>query len=131
MNEFTKLHQYNCFSCDTPKQVAISKFLQEKEYYLQLGPQMQQKRDYFNELLMPTGLDALPSYGSYFQCYSYKNISGENEKDFAIRLTKEFGVAAIPVSAFYKEAVDNHVIRFCFAKQNSTLEEAAHRLSKL
>jgi methionine aminotransferase len=65
----------------------------------------------------------LPSHGSYFQLYSYENISNEEEYDFAVRLTKEAGVATIPVSAFYKKAENNQVLRFCFAKKESTLEE--------
>lgn len=131
MNEFRKIHQYNCFSCDTPKQVALSNFLKEKENYLSLGKWMQEKRDYFLRLMQATKFKPLPSHGSYFQCYSYENISAEPEKGFAIRLTKDYGVAAIPVAAFYKNAIDNKVVRFCFAKQNVTLEEAANRLTKL
>jgi len=131
MSEFRKVHQYNSFSCDTPKQVALSTFMNVKEHYLDLGNKMQQKRDYFKSLLSTTQLKPLISHGSYFQCYSFEEVSDEKEKDFAIRLTKEYGVTAIPVSAFYKNATDNKVIRFCFAKQNATLEEAARRLSKL
>lgn len=131
MGEFKKIHQFNCFSVDTPKQVALSKFLKQKENYLGLGKAMQEKRDYFLSLMKETRFKPLASHGSYFQCYSYKNISEEPERDFAIRLTKEYGVAAIPVSAFYKDEINNGVVRFCFAKQNTTLEEAAHRLSKL
>jgi methionine aminotransferase len=76
-----------------------------------------------------TKLSPLPSYGSYFQLYSYAGLSNENEKDLAIRLTSEFGVAAIPVSAFYRQPQENKVLRFCFAKKESTLREAAKRLS--
>ena len=78
-----------------------------------------------------TRFEPLPSYGSYFQLYSYAAISDENEKDFAIRVTKECGVAGIPVSAFYKNGNDNKVLRFCFSKKEATLEEAAMRLKKL
>ncbi len=131
MGEFLKIHQFNCFSCDTPKQVALSKFLAKRENYLELGAAMQQKRDFFLNLMKATKFQPLASHGSYFQCYSYAAISEENEADFAIRITKEYGVAAIPVSVFYKTPVDNKVIRFCFSKQNATLEEAAHRLKKL
>jgi methionine aminotransferase len=131
MKEFKKVHQFNCFCCDTPKQVALAKFLAKRENYLELGNQMQQKRDYFRGLIQNTKLRPLPSHGSYFQCYSYREISDESEKDFAIRLTREYKVAAIPVSVFYKNPVDNGVVRFCFSKQNATLEEAASRLSKL
>ena len=131
MKEFRKIHQFNCFSCDTPKQVALSKFLAKRENYLELGKQMQEKRDFFLNLMKKTKFKPLKSHGSYFQCYSYADISDEKEADFAIRITKEVGVAAIPVSVFYKTPVNNQVVRFCFSKQNNTLEEAASRLTKL
>ena len=131
MKEFKKIHQFNCFSCDTPKQVALSKFLARRENYLELGGEMQKKRDHFVELMKATKFKPLASHGSYFQCYSYAAISNEPEADFAIRITKEIGVAAIPVSVFYKTPVNNKVVRFCFSKQNATLEEAAKRLSRL
>lgn len=131
MKEFKKIHQFNCFSCDTPKQVALSKFLAKRENYLELGGEMQKKRDYFLELMKATKFKPLASHGSYFQCYSFADISDEPEADFAIRITKEIGVAAIPVSVFYKTPVDNKVVRFCFSKQNATLDEAAKRLSRL
>lgn len=131
MKEFRKIHQFNCFSCDSPKQVALAAFLKQKENYLQLGNFLQKKRDYFQSLMAQTKFEALPSYGSYFQIYSYKNISEESEKDIAIRLTKEKGVATIPVSAFYTSETNNQVLRFCFAKKESTLEAAAQKLMNL
>ncbi len=81
-------------------------------------------------LMKETRFEALPSYGSYFQLYRYGNISNENENDFSIRLIQEAGVATIPVSAFYSQPSDNKVLRFCFAKKEQTLEEAANRLMK-
>ncbi|MBD0332842.1 MAG: aminotransferase class I/II-fold pyridoxal phosphate-dependent enzyme, partial [Chitinophagaceae bacterium] len=90
MNEFRKIHQFNCFTCDTPKQVALSKFLTQEENYLQLGKFMQQKRDYFQELMSQTKFKPLQCHGGYFQCYSYNEISDEAESEFAIRLTKEY-----------------------------------------
>lgn len=131
MKEFRKVHQFNCFTCNTPVQVALAEFLQQKEHYLQLGGFLQQKRDYLKTLMEQTKFTALPSYGSYFQLYSYSNITDESEKDFAVRLVKEYGVATIPTSAFYKNGEDNQVLRFCFSKKESTLEEAANRLMKL
>ena len=131
MKEFRKIHQFNCFSCDTPKQVALASFLKQKENYLELGKFIQQKRDYFRDLMSQTRFDALPSYGSYFQIYSYKKISDESEKDIAFRITKERGVATIPVSAFYTSETNNQVLRFCFAKKESTLEAAAKKLLSL
>ncbi len=131
MKEFRKVHQFNCFSCNSPIQFALTEFLKQKENYLQLGAFLQQKRDYLKTLMQQTKFKAVPSCGSYFQLYSYKGITEESEKDFAIRLTKEYGVATIPTSVFYKNEEDNKVLRFCFSKKESTLEEAANRLMKL
>ncbi len=128
MKEFRKIHQFNCFTCDAPKQIALSSFLKKRENYLELGSFLQKKRDYFQELMLQTKLKPLPTYGSYFQVYSYNDLSDESEKDFAIRLTKEQGVATIPVSAFYSSGTNNHVLRFCFSKKESTLEAAVERL---
>jgi methionine transaminase len=129
--EFRKVHQFNAFSCNTPVQYALTEFLQKKENYLQLGPFLQKKRDHFLNLMKQTKFKPLPSHGSYFQLYSYADISDESERDFAIRVTKEYGVAGIPTSVFYKNGQDNKVLRFCFSKKESTLEEAANRLIKL
>ncbi len=131
MNEFRKIHQFNSFSCNSPVQFALANFLVYKEKYLQLSGFMQKKRDYFFSLMQQTKFKALPSHGSYFQLYQYNNITNETEKEFAIRLTKEYGVAAIPASAFYKNNTDNKILRFCFAKKESTLHEAVNRLVKL
>jgi methionine aminotransferase len=131
MNEFRKIHQVNAFSSDTPKQVALASFLKRPETYLELGPFLQQKRDYFQNLMGQTKFTPLPSHGSYFQIYSYASMSNEPEKEFAIRLTKEVGVTTIPVSAFYKADVNNSVVRFCFAKKEETLEAAVEKLIKL
>jgi methionine transaminase len=131
MNEFRKVHQFNCFSCNSPVQVALAEFLADKESYLSLASFMQNKRDYFRQMMMQTKFAPLPSYGSYFQLYQYNNISDEHDKDFAIRITKEYGVATIPVSAFYKPGVDSKTIRFCFAKKKGTLEMAVERLMKI
>lgn len=131
MHEFRKIHQYNCFSCDTPKQVAIAEFLKQKEEYLGLGPALQKKRDLLRQLLSATRFQPLPSHGSYFQIYSYRDISDEPEKDFAVRITKAYGVATIPVAAFYHDELNHQVVRFCFCKKETTLEAAAERLMKL
>jgi methionine aminotransferase len=131
MAEFRKIHQFNAFTCDTPKQVAIAAFLKEEKHYLELGSFLQQKRDYFEALMKATRFKPIPSHGSYFQSYSYAAISNESEKDFAVRLTKEAGVATIPLSAFYKTEVNNSVLRFCFAKKEETLEAAVERLVSL
>ncbi len=130
MKEFRKVHQFNCFTCNSPVQFALAKYLQNKEAYTGLGKMMQQKKDFFEEQMKATPFEALPSFGSYFQLYSYAGISNLKEKDMAIHLIKEFGVATIPVSAFYKEPVENKVLRFCFAKKEATLLEAVKRLVK-
>ncbi len=131
MKEFRKVHQFNGFSCNTPVQFALTEFLKEKENYLQLGHFLQQKRDHFQKRMLQTKFKPLPSHGSYFQLYSYAGISDESERDFAIRLTKEYGVATIPTSVFYKDGEDNKVLRFCFSKKEATLDEAANRLMKI
>ena len=129
--EFRKVHQFNCFSCFTPTQVALSKFLKNKDAYLNLSIEMQQKRDLFINLMKNSRFTLRPSYGSYFICGTYEKISDEHDKDLAIRMTKELKVATIPVSAFYHNSKDDKVIRFCFSKKRETLEAAAERLSKL
>lgn len=130
MKEFRKIHQFNCFTTNSTVQYALAGFLQNKDAYLNLGKLLQQKRDYFQNAMKKTLFEPLPSYGSYFQLYSYKNISEENEFDFAVKLVKEKGVAVIPVSAFYKSPINNNVVRFCFAKKESTLDTAIERLVK-
>jgi methionine transaminase len=129
--EFMKVHQFNCFSCHTPSQVALSTFLKNKEAYLSLSSFIQEKRDLFKKLMQQTRFTLQESYGSYFICGTYEKISDEGDKDFAIRLTKEAGVATIPVSVFYQSGKDDKVLRFCFSKKNETLEAAVERLIKL
>jgi methionine aminotransferase len=131
MKEFRKVHQFNGFTCDTPKQVALANYLDNTEAYTGLGKFIQQKRDYFRTLMQGTPFTCIPSHGSYFECYSYAGFSKESDKDLAIRLTKEYGIATIPVSAFYQSGEDNKVLRFCFAKKEETLERAIMGLKKL
>jgi len=128
--EFRKVHQFNCFSVNSPMQVALATHLSQQEDYLQLSGILQQKRDYFRELMQGTPFEVLPSYGSYFELYSYASFSMESEKALAERLVTDCGVATIPASAFYKDGTDHKVLRFCFAKKESTLEEAVYRLKK-
>jgi len=130
MKEYRKVHQYNTFTCFTPAQVALADYMQNKEAYLSLPKFMQQKRDYFAELMKQTKFDLLTTHGSYFVCAGYGRISDETDKELAIRLTKEAGVATIPVSSFYHNGKDDKVIRFCFSKQNRTLQQAVERLMK-
>ena len=131
MKEFRKVHQFNCFSCNAPSQVGLSKFLSNKDSYLSLPSFMQQKRDYFVKLMRDTKFGMLESKGSYFICATYDRISEEPDKDFCIRITKEYGVTTIPLSVFYRCETDNRVVRFCFAKKNETLAEAVERLANI
>ncbi|MBV9961165.1 MAG: aminotransferase class I/II-fold pyridoxal phosphate-dependent enzyme [Parafilimonas sp.] len=130
MKEFRKVHQFNCFSCNSFVQYALAEFLENEDAYLSLGKFIQNKRDYFQKLMQATKFKPVPSHGSYFQCYSYKDFSDENDMGLAIRLTKEYGVTTIPLSSFYQSKKDDKVLRFCFAKKEETLKEAAERLSR-
>ncbi len=128
MKEFLKVHQYNCFCCNTPVQYALASFLNKKNEYLKLGKFLQKKRDYFKNLMLETKFKPVPSYGSYFQLYDYSALSNDNEFDFAKKLTEKAGVASIPVSAFYQNGNQNNILRFCFAKEDNTLQQAVERL---
>lgn len=131
MAEFRKVHQFNVFSVNTPIQHALAEFLNEKEHYLSLGSFYQAKRDRFIQLLEGSKFKLKPSEGTYFQLLDYSKISDEKDTDYAIRLIKEIGVAAIPVSVFYHEKNEDRFLRFCFAKEDETLEKAAEKLMKL
>ncbi|RAJ85500.1 methionine aminotransferase [Chitinophaga dinghuensis] len=131
MQEYRKVHQYLCFSVNTPMQHGLARFLATPSHYLELSSFYQEKRDYFLELMRDSRFTPLASKGSYFQLMKYDRISDEGDKAFATRITKEFGVASIPVSAFYENGKDDHVVRFCFAKKKETLEQAAARLSRI
>jgi methionine aminotransferase len=128
MAEFRKVHQFNNFCCFTPAQVALAAYLKDELAYLSTPAFYQAKRDYFANLMTATRFKALPSKGSYFQLFQFNHFSDETDRDFALRLTKTIGVACVPVSAFYKDATDNGVVRFCFAKKETTLEQAVERL---
>lgn len=129
--EFRKVHQFMCFSANTPVQYAIADYLDDKDAYLQLSAFYQEKRDYFQQLVKGTKFKLMPCLGSYFQLLDYSKITKEKDTDYAVRLTKEFKIASIPTSVFYHKNIDNHVLRFCFAKQNDTLEKAAEKLQKI
>jgi methionine aminotransferase len=131
MTEFRKVHQFLVFSCNTPIQYALAEFLKQKNNYLELGSFYQKKRDYFISLVSNSKFDFIPAAGTYFQLLNYKRLSAEKDIDYAARLTKEFGIASIPISAFYHESIDNNVLRFCFAKKEETLEKAAAILNKI
>ncbi len=129
--EFRKVHQYVTFSAPTPMQYAIADYLDEKEHYLGLPAFYQQKRDHFMQLMKGSRFTGAASSGTYFQLLSYKDITDENDVDYVARLTREVGVATIPISVFFKNRRDDKIIRFCFAKENETLERAAEKLCKI
>lgn len=129
--EFRKVHQFNVFTVNTPMQVALAEYLRQPEPYLNLPDFYQSKRDRFRQGLARTRFKALPSTGTYFQCVQYGAISDQSEADFCRWLTTEMGVAAIPLSAFYADGFDQGIVRFCFAKQDSTLDHALERLAAI
>jgi methionine transaminase len=131
MQEFRKVHQFLTFSTVTPMQYAIADFLADPENYLGVPDFYRPKRDMFRHLMAGTRFDLLPCDGTYFQLASYARITDEADQVLATRLTVELGVAAIPVSVFYADGRDDHVLRFCFAKKDETLERAAERLGRL
>ncbi len=130
--EFRKVHQFNVFSVNAPMQVGIAHYLSDPAHYLGLSAFYQRKRDFFRAGLAETRFKLLPAPGSYFQCVDYSALgipqSNLSEAEFCRWLTCEIGVAAIPVSAFYGSGTDSKVIRFCFAKEEKTLETALSRL---
>lgn len=130
-SEFRKVHQFNAFTCNTPMQAGLAAYLEDETAYLKLGHFVQQKRDHFMKGMEQSAFKALPSFGSYFQLYSYAGISNEAEIDFAQRITKEYGIATIPVSAFYAEPVNRQLLRFCFCKKEETLDAALEKLVRI
>ena len=129
--EFRKVHQFNVFTVNTPMQHGLAAYLQDPTPYLQLPAFYQAKRDLFRQGLAGSRFKLLPSTGSYFQCVDISAISDLNEADFCQWLTREVGVAAIPLSAFYGDGFDQRVVRFCFAKKDETLRAALERLRTL
>lgn len=133
--EFRKVHQFNVFTVNTPMQFGLASYLSEASHYLNLPQFYQAKRDFFRAGLEATRFKLLPTPGTYFQCADYSKLNIPqaklSEADFCQWLTKEIGVAAIPVSAFYERPTESGVIRFCFAKQEQTLANALERLQKL
>ena len=131
MVEFRKVHQFMCFSANTPIQHALADFLDDRTAYLELSAFYQAKRDYFQKLIKGSKFKLFPCEGSYFQLLGYQKITQEKDTDFAVRLTREYKVASIPTSVFYHKKTDNQVLRFCFAKEKETLEKAAEQLQKV
>ena len=129
--EFRKVHQFNVFTVNTPVQHGLAAHMSDATRYTELSAFYQRKRDLFRDGLRQTKFKLLPSEGSFFQCVDMSEVSDLSEADFCQWLTKEVGVAAIPLSAFYGNGFDQRVVRFCFAKQEETLNLALTRLAKL
>lgn len=129
--EFRKMHQWLTFSTITPIQYALADFLKDSQNYLEVPHFYQQKRDTFLSYLQHSRFSYVPAEGSFFQTVSYQTITDEPDYDLAVRLTREIGVASIPVSVFYHQRDDHRILRFCFAKDDDTLRRAAERLCAL
>ena len=130
MAEFRKVHQFNVFCVHAPAQLAIAEYMQDARRHLGLAVFYQQKRDFFRDLLAATPFELLPCRGTYFPLARYDRISDRPDREFAEWLTREVGVAVIPISVFYADGRDDRVVRFCFAKQEATLRAAAERLCR-
>jgi methionine aminotransferase len=131
MNEFRKVHQFNVFVTNGPLQHALAEFMENPDAYLSLAAFYQKKRDFFLQGVKGSRFKPLPSRGTFFQNLAYDAISDERDTDLAIRLTKEKGIASIPVSVFYRQPPRHRVLRFCFAKSEDTLARGAEILCKI
>ena len=131
MAEFRKVHQYNVFVTNGPLQYALAEYMENPDAYLELAAFYQKKRDFFLSGIQGSRFKPLPSRGTFFQNLAYDAISDEKDTDLAIRLTRERGVASIPVSVFYREPPPHRVLRFCFAKSEETLAKGAEILRRI
>jgi methionine aminotransferase len=129
--EFQKVHQFITFTANTPIQMAYAAFMKKSDHPLQLAAFYQHKRDLFLDLMKKSRFVPLPCSGTYFQMMRYDRITQDADEDVARLFTGEYGVAAIPPSVFYRDRVDHKVLRFCFAKQDKTLEQAAEKLCRI
>ena len=131
MKEIHKVHEVNVFCVNHPMQKAFAEYLKSPEHYLDLRDFYQGKRDKFLNLIKDTRFKAKPAEGTYFQLLDYSEISDENDVDLSKRLIKEYGLASIPVSVFSIPGTDHKHLRFCFAKTDETLEQAAEILKRI
>ncbi len=131
MLEFRKVHQFNAFVSNGPVQYALADYMKNRDAYLSLAAFYQKKRDFFLAGLQGSRFKPLPSRGTFFQNLAYDAISDERDTDLALRLVTEKGLAAIPVSVFYRQPPAHKVLRFCFAKSEATLARGADILRKL
>jgi methionine aminotransferase len=129
--EFRKVHQFLVFTVNTPAQVGLARYMADPRPYLDLPAFYQHKRDLFRDGLARTRFRLLPCEGTYFQVADYTAMSDESESSFAQWLTREIGVAAIPMSAFHVTPTERRCVRFCFAKRDETLRDAIERLARL
>jgi methionine aminotransferase len=129
--EIRKAHQFITFSVNTPVQLALAEYMKVPEHYLNLGTFYQAKRDYFLEGIKGSSFEPTACHGSYFQTLSYRAISSLPDRQLAEELTVKHKVASIPVSVFYTDKTDNHLLRFCFAKTEQTLDKAMEILRRL
>jgi methionine aminotransferase len=125
MNEFRKVHQFNVFVTNGPLQYVLAEYMADPSAYLSLAAFYQQKRDFFLAGLAGSRFKVLPSRGTFFQNLAYDAVSDEKDTDLAVRLTREKGLAAIPLSVFYHDGHCDKVLRFCFAKSERTLAKGA------
>ena len=126
--EIRKAHQFITFSVNTPVQMALAEYMNEPKHYLGLSKFYQEKRDFFLDQIKGSSFRPMKCHGSYFQLLSYDGVSTKKETEMAEWLTKEHKLASIPVSVFYKDKSDNHLLRFCFAKNEETLKKAGEIL---
>lgn len=131
MNEFRKVHQFNVFSCNHPLQLAIAEYMEDPTVYDSVSTFYEQKRDKFLAAIKGSKFKPLTCSGTYFQLLSYEDVTDESDVEFAERLTRDHGIASIPVSVFYNSKLDEKVLRFCFAKQDATLEKAGEILKSI
>jgi len=131
MHEFRKVHQFNVFCVNHPMQIAFSEYLKNENNYLSLNSFYQDKRDYFLNGLQNSRFKFTPSQGTYFQLLDYSAITDENDVDFAKRLAIEHQIAAIPISVFNTDGLDQKMLRFCFAKKEETLQRAIEILCSI
>lgn len=129
--EFRKIHQFVTFSTSTPFQYAIADYMKDSTRVTELGAFYQEKRDYFRNAIAGSRFKILPCHGTYFQLLDYSAISDEKDREFAERITIEHKIASIPLSPFYHHGTDERILRFCFAKENETLDRAAEILNQL
>ncbi len=129
--EFRKVHQFNVFSVNTPIQYALAEYLQNPDNYLNLPEFYQQKRDFFLQAIEGSKFKVIPSHGTYFQVLDYSEISDLPEFEFAVWMTKEKGLASIPLSSFYHNKRNQQLLRFAFPKQEETLLKAAEILKTI